>query len=265
MSDNRRFRWNAFSLRTMFVVVTVACCYLGWELSVVRARLNTLQRLRTVPGFSITTAADWMDRYPPGRTVPDSATIPLVRKWLGDVAVQEIWHTPHIHAPSKTELQNLERTFPEAHFYESHPEPCHPGCFPRGTHIDTPDGPQPIERLKPGDFVIAVRSNGEITTAPIQSIFETTNRLWKLHTSNGELLTTETQPLCIAVDQFVQSGKIECGSQILRRLGDDIQSVSVQSVSPTERSEKVFNLILRDAEVFVVEGFLARCKPPERK
>jgi hypothetical protein len=206
-----------------------------------------------------------MDRYPAGRPVPDAAVVPVVRKWLGDVAIQEIWYTPHIHTPSKTDLRKLERTFPEAKFYESHPEPCHPGCFPRGTPIDTPNGTQPIERLRPGDFVTAVRSDGEMVTAQIQSIFETTNRLWKIGTSEGELLTTETQPLCTEVNQFVQSGKISPGSRVLCRKGQEIDSATVQAVSPTNRSEKVFNLILRDAEVFVASGFLARCKPPERE
>lgn len=262
MNDKRPFRWNAFSLRTMFVTVTVVCVCLGWELSVVRRRATTLQHLRTLPGVSITTAADWIERHPPGRPVPTAAKVPLVRKWLGDVAIQEIWHTPHIHSPSEAELRQLAIVFPEAEFRESLPIPCHPGCFPSGTPIETPNGLRPIDLLQPGDFVIAVRANGEMKTAQIQSVFVTTNRLWKIDTSDGSLLTTETQPLCFAVNRFVPSGKIEIGSRVLRYDGREIYSATVRAVSPTDRSVKVFNLILSDAEVFIADGFLARCKPP---
>ena len=48
MADNPakpRRRWS-FSLRTLFVAVTVAACWLSWELAEVRRRAITLTQLR---------------------------------------------------------------------------------------------------------------------------------------------------------------------------------------------------------------------------
>lgn len=263
MNDKRSFRWNAFSLRTMFVVLTLACCVLGWELHVVRERNATLQRLRRTQGFQITTAADWRERFPAGRNVPHAATVPVIRQLLGDEAIQEIWYMPNVNSPTKLGLEELAQIFPEAEIREIPLIPCHPGCFPGGTQIDTPTGLQAIDSLKPGDEVLAIRSDGGTTTAKIQSIFVTNNRLWKVDTNDGSLLTTETQPLCIAPREYLPSGKIQPGNRILRRKGEVICAADVLSVTATRRTETVYNLILSDAEVFIAGGFLAKCKPPE--
>jgi hypothetical protein len=38
--------------------------------------------------------------------------------------------------------------------------------------------------------------------------------------------------------------------------------VKVLAVVPTERTEKVFNLVLGNSKYFIAGGFLARSKPP---
>jgi hypothetical protein len=58
------------------------------------------------------------------------------------------------------------------------------------------------------------------------------------------------------------AGELKAGDQILRWEEGERLSTTVTSVAPTGRVEKVFNLILDDAAVFVASGFLARSKPP---
>lgn len=263
MNEQPHRPWFRFSLRTMLIVVTVLCCWLGWESSVVRRRQAVLRELQGNAAFQFTSAADWAKRYPPGAPVPeDLANVPLVRRCLGDVAIQEIWFTRHYQGFSEAELSRLTKTFPEAEQREILPEPCHPGCFPRGTLVETTQGPRSIESIQLGDSLTAFLPSGEPVIAAVQSIFITDNRLWKVETAAGGLLTTETQPLCLSTNEIRPAGKLVLGDQILHFHDGEILPVKILSVSPTGRTVKVFNLVLGDSELFVANGFLARSKPP---
>jgi hypothetical protein len=223
-----------FSLRTMFVVLTVFCIWLGWESSVVRQRQAVLKELKGNPAFQFTSAHEWAKRFPAGSAVPSIAKVPLLRGWLGDEAIQEIWFMRHLQGFSELELQRLTRVFPEAQLQESHPEPCHPGCFPRGTLVETPQGPRRVEDVQPGDSLTAILRSGESVHVQVQSVFVTSNRLWKVETEAGDLITTETQPLCLALDRTLPAGKLQSTD----------------------------SMVLGDSEFFVAGGFLARSKPP---
>ena len=264
MTEKPRRRWFRFSLRTLLVAMTVLCCWLAWESSVVRSRRAELNQLRANGAFEVTTADQWAERMPPGYTGRPPANVSLVRRWLGDQAIQEIGYYSHYLPASKEELARLSRVFPEATMQERQIplEPCHPGCFPRGTLVETPRGPRRIETVQAGDRLIALLPGGELTTARVQSVFVTENRLWRIATEDGVLLTTETQPLCLAADRFRAAGELEPGDEILRCASSSIHSTTVLSVSRTERIEQVFNVVLGDSEAFVAGGFLARSKPP---
>src|SRR6187399_1422269 len=99
MDESPLLSWFSFSLRTMFVVVSVLCCWLAWESNVVRQRQSVLQDLKTKPGIAVPTAADWAMRFDSTATVPPPAQIPLVRHWLGDEAIQEIGYTADFNEP----------------------------------------------------------------------------------------------------------------------------------------------------------------------
>ena len=160
MNDKPRRRWFNFSLRTMFVVVTLMCGWLGWESSIVRQRQALRKALEANPTVQITTASAWADRYPGGAMGQPAATIPVVRRWLGDEAIQEIWYYSYMQGP-KIDLERLAKVFPEAALREPMPEPCHPGCFPRGTLVATPQGLRSIETIVVGDLVTTVLVGGE--------------------------------------------------------------------------------------------------------
>src|SRR5262249_34808380 len=82
------------------------------------------------------------------------------------------------------------------------PQPCHPGCFPAGTLVHTPQGPRPIESIRAGEPVTVVGADGQSTAGKVQSVFVTDNRLIRVETDGGVLLTTQTQPLCLAEGGF---------------------------------------------------------------
>jgi hypothetical protein len=263
MTEKSPRRWFRFGLRTLLIVVTVLCCYLAWETSVVRKRRAVLDELRTSGGFTITTASAWNQRFPVGSPPQRTAQVSLVRRLLGDEAVQEISYFHHINPP-REELDRLARVFPEAEFRrEEIPlEPCHPGCFPRGTLVGTSAGLRRIETIQCGDLITTIDADDETTTTEVHSVFVTDNRLWRIETEEGSLLTTETQPLCLADHSILQAGKLQPGHEILRWEDTTPHAVKVLRISCTERIEPVFNLILGNSEVFIAGGFLARSKPP---
>jgi hypothetical protein len=141
-------------------------------------------------------------------------------------------------------------------------KPCHPGCFPAGTLVETPTGLRPIETIRAGEVVLGVRPDGTTAPVKVQSIFTTPNRLVKVRTDGGIVFTTETQPLCLTDGRFRAAGELQKGDRIWRWQDGKRQVVTVLDVTQTERAEPVHNLVLGDSEIFIAGGFLARSKPP---
>jgi hypothetical protein len=141
-------------------------------------------------------------------------------------------------------------------------EPCHPGCFPAGTPVATPDGPRPIESIRGGDLVTLIGPDGAATSGAVSSTFQTCNRLVEVRTESGSLLTTETQPLCLAGGEFRRAGELAEGDRVWRWEGGGRRAARALAVVPTGREAAVFNLVVGDSAVFVAGGFLARGKPP---
>jgi hypothetical protein len=90
------------SLRTLFLLVTLAGCWLGWQRHVVRQR--EAARMTIVEGGGWIGAESFTPQ-------PTRAGIPWLRRWLGDEAV--LW----IRLPgnaSESEIRLVESAFPEA-------------------------------------------------------------------------------------------------------------------------------------------------------
>lgn len=266
MNDKPRPRWFRFSLRTMLVVITALCCYLGWESSIVRARKALLKELQLNPAFTVVTAEEWTRRYPSGGHPSDQPprSVSWVRRGLGDQAIQEVGYYSYYAESRQVDLARIRRVFPEAALRQDHPPqvPCHPGCFPRGTLVETPQGPRLIETIEVGDVLTAAQRRGEISTASVKSVFVTTNQLWQVETTAGTLLTTQIQPLCLATYEIVPAGQLQPGQTILHYEAGAVQPVEVLSVTPTERIETVINLVLAGGDLFIAGGYVARSKPP---
>jgi hypothetical protein len=259
----------SFSLRSLLVVITLVCVWLAWESSIVRQRQRMLGELRASHAFQITTAKNWAESFPAGNAPQPAARIPWLRRLLGDEAIQEVGYFRHMVGPTTPSVERVAKLFPEAKVQETMLyEPCHPGCFPRGTLVETPSGRRAIETIAAGDEVVAYRQTGEPFTARVQSIFRTENRLWRVTTEAGELMTTETQPLCLASGedgaayQTRQAGELQAGDAIYKREAGELRAVKVLAVARTSRVENVVNLVLGDCEAFVANEYLARSKPP---
>jgi hypothetical protein len=225
-----------------------------------RERREVLKLIESHPAISILSADNYKGTH---RTPPaDLAKVSLFRRLMGDFAVQQVWiERWRQDVPSELD-QRIREAFPEAEILESLPEPCHPGCFPRGTLVETPLGPRSIELFQPNDLVFAIGRDNVFMVIPVQDVFVTTNRLWSIEVTDGILETTETQPLCLPAFQIRAAGKLQSGDSILRYESGSVRSVEVLSAEPNGKTETVFNLVLGNCECFVANGYLARSKPP---
>lgn len=142
------------------------------------------------------------------------------------------------------------------------PEPCHPGCFPRGTQVRVAKGTVAIEGLRPGDKVVTIDKDGQQVMKSIEKMFITRNRLIEIRTTGGNLITTITQPLALAAGGFREAGQLRQGEQILRWEGNQQLTVTINEVTAPMREEQVFNLVLGPPTTFIANHFLARSKPP---
>jgi hypothetical protein len=256
--------WN-FSLRTLFIVVTLLCAYLAYQMSVIRARDRLRQELKQIPSVQVLTVAEVRNYGVLGSQ--ELATIPWSRRLLGDEPLQRITYYGFALNSQPGLREKVERTFPEAELQEILPEPCHPGCFPHDTLVSTPRGAVRIDAIACGEEVYAISATGHRISLPVVSIFLTHNRLWVVETSGGHLVTTETQPLIAATGNSVEAGKLRPGDVILRwqeatAASGSLEPVEVISVRSTPRVAPVINLVLGNRESFVANGFLARSKPP---
>jgi hypothetical protein len=108
MTPSPKRRWFRWSLRTMFVVVTVFGCWLGWEFHFFRERQELRRWMDNgLHGGSIT--PEFVERR--GARLARPVTIPIWRKWLGDEPVAVLF-PPEGATPAQCE--RVVTYFPEA-------------------------------------------------------------------------------------------------------------------------------------------------------
>ena len=113
MNEKPKRRWFRFSLRTLFVVVTIFGVWLGWQLKIVRERKALLAEM----GGEQPTLEE-MEADPSGQdrlsaTRFQYARVPLYRRLLGDKSYPDLAFAVQA-ATSSPLLERIERAFPES-------------------------------------------------------------------------------------------------------------------------------------------------------
>jgi hypothetical protein len=109
-----RFRrpLHSFSLRTVFVVVTVLALLLGWVGDGLRVAMNRRKVRREIEERGGVLVE--YDPAGPGRRM----IVPLQRSWLGDRPIEHV-HWPH--ELTTPDCQWIQGAFPEAAVYNAFP------------------------------------------------------------------------------------------------------------------------------------------------
>ncbi len=85
------------------------------------------------------------------------------------------------------------------------------GCFPAGTPVLTPSGEVAIQRLSPGDSVLAVDGRRRIVRATVEATYAARSPILVLETGRGPVRTTAEQPFLAADGRFCPAGELAAG------------------------------------------------------
>ena len=113
-----RRRLYRFRLRTLLIGVAVAgagCAVVSREAMIVRERRSFLATVRTAGGTVFTREGDFVEAERElGRHLDRDASppeVPLLRRWLGDEDVSDIWLPPN---STRSDWERARNLFPEA-------------------------------------------------------------------------------------------------------------------------------------------------------
>lgn len=131
------------------------------------------------------------------------------------------------------------------------------GCFPAGTSVATDSGGVPIEKLKPGDRVIAFSDSG-LVRAEVKEFYEKKDRLMVIRTSKGTLTATPEHPLLTRYG-FTEVRDLKKGMEVGvlsdgRRIWAKIKSIKPGGVAA------VYNIEVAPPHTFIADGFIVHNK-----
>ena len=104
-------RLPRYSLRTMFVVVTMLACWLGWQVNIVHQRKALLRSVKQEGGWSMGYLDSYEERGIRTNMFPPQHRLPAWRLWLGD---KSICHIAFRDESMRKEADRARELFPEA-------------------------------------------------------------------------------------------------------------------------------------------------------
>lgn len=131
------------------------------------------------------------------------------------------------------------------------------GCFAAGTLIETASGPVRIEKVRPGDTVIAYSEEG-LVQARVREFYEKKDRLHVIRTGKGRVIATPEHPF-LTRDGFTEVRGLKKGTEVAfleegRRVWTRIKSIKPGGVAP------VYNLEVDPPHTFIADGFVVHNK-----
>ena len=134
------------------------------------------------------------------------------------------------------------------------------GCFPTGTPIRTPRGQTLIEKLSPGDPVLAMSPEGRMIETRVDKIFATRSLVLSVDTNHGSLRTTTDHPLGLPGGDFVPAGNLRPGQKVLMWADDGIRSATVLRTRLEGEEREVYNLSVGWPNTFLAADFVTHNK-----
>jgi len=133
-----------------------------------------------------------------------------------------------------------------------------PACFGRGTPIDTPEGPRPIESLTPDDRVTTRDlESGELRTVRVRALIPRGVRpIREISLASGQTLrVTDEHPLYDPErESFRVAGSFVAGEHLLSPSG---QRVAIEEIRDRGTSAPVYDLSVEAPHTYVAGGVIA--------
>jgi predicted lipid-binding transport protein (Tim44 family)/3-dehydroquinate synthase class II len=134
------------------------------------------------------------------------------------------------------------------------------GCFPTGTPIRTPHGQIFIEKLAPGDPVLAVSPEGRMIQTRVDKIFAVRSLVLSVDTDHGLLRTTMDHPLALPGGDFVPAGQLRPGQKVLVWKNDGMHLATVLQTALEGKEQEVYNLSVGWPNTFLAGDFVTHNK-----
>jgi predicted lipid-binding transport protein (Tim44 family) len=131
------------------------------------------------------------------------------------------------------------------------------GCFPAGTPVMTPDGPVPVEELRPGDKVLSVYG-GAVLASEVARVHGAENSFLRLNTAAGGVTTTPEHPFLTRTG-FAEAGSLRPGEELARLDGGSLSWTPLVSTAAAGYGA-VYNLGTAAPHTFVAGGFVVHNK-----
>ena len=131
------------------------------------------------------------------------------------------------------------------------------GCFPAGTPILTLEGNVPIEKVRPGDTVLAF-SNERLVKAEVLKFIKKNDRLIKITTNRGTLVATPEHPLMTRYG-FTEVRDLKKGWSVAVLEDGKQVWARIKSIKPAGVAD-VYNLEVAPPHTFIAAGFIVHNK-----
>jgi predicted lipid-binding transport protein (Tim44 family) len=150
------------------------------------------------------------------------------------------------------------------------------GCLERGTLIDTPNGPVPVEQLRVGDTVWGLAHDQRIP-ATVEAVYAVEPQNYVELTAGGmTLCVTPEHPVQVAPGVFLRADHLTVGGMPLARAlsanshdldnvslpahGRAFESIALESVRRVPATVPAYNLLVSPGGVFFANGFAVHNK-----
>ncbi len=135
------------------------------------------------------------------------------------------------------------------------------GCLEEGSLVETPGGAVPVERLSPGDEVLA-SSGGRLVRSRVAACFEVHPAETIEISAGGRVLrlTSEHPVAAEAPGLFRMAAALRPGDRVLVAVGARLAPAPVLSVRRVKATRPAYNLLVSPGGTFVANGFLVHNK-----
>lgn len=134
------------------------------------------------------------------------------------------------------------------------------GCVEQGTHVLTPSGPVPIERLKPGDTVLGV-DRQTLLPVTVRSLMRVQPEEYLELSVNGRLLrVTAEHPIETAPGVFWTASRLKQGDTVIVHEEGRMVSASITSISRVRSSAPAYNLLVSPAGTYLANSIIVHNK-----
>jgi len=125
-------------------------------------------------------------------------------------------------------------------------------CFVAGTPVLTPDGAQPIETLRPGDYVLTRDEDdpdGPVTAHRVALVFARVSPVLDVVVEGQVIGTTGEHPFYVRGRGWQEAGCLRSGNELL---GHDGKWVPVAGINDSGRVQTVYNVEVEASHTYFV-------------